>query len=65
MAKRAPHDTPSDVTAEDGAVLIDGPNGVAISLTPEAADETSDRLLKAAAQARGQQMREEERARRR
>jgi hypothetical protein len=51
--------TPSDVTAEDGDVIVDGPDGVAISFTPEAADETSSRLLFNAAKARGQQIEKE------
>jgi hypothetical protein len=46
-----PHETPSDVTAEEGEVQVDGPNGVAISLTPEAARETADRLLRGASEA--------------
>ncbi len=48
------HDEPSIVTAENGEVIVDGPDGVAISMTPEAAAETSDRLLHGAAQAQGQ-----------
>lgn len=48
------HDEASTVTAEEGEVLVDGPDGVAISLTPEAAAETSDRLLHGAAEAQGQ-----------
>jgi hypothetical protein len=55
------HDTPSEVTAEEGEVMIDGPNGHAYSFTPEAAAETSDRLLAGAATARGQQLEQEER----
>ena len=53
--------TPSEVSAEDGKVLVDGPDGVAVAMTPEAAAETSHRLLRAAAEARGQQMNEESR----
>ena len=49
------YDTPSKVTAEEGEVMVDGPDGVAFSLTPEAAAETSDRLLEQAAIARGQE----------
>lgn len=49
-----PHSTPSDVNAEDGEVVVDGPDGVAVSLTPEAATETSDRLRSASASADGQ-----------
>ena len=51
-----PFDTPSKVTADDGEVLVDGPNGYALSFTPEAAEETSDRLMFGAAQAKGQQL---------
>ena len=46
-----PHDRPSDVVAEEGEVLVDGPDGVAVSLTPRAAEETSRRLFDAAAEA--------------
>ncbi len=63
------HDTPSDVSAEEGHVHIDGPDGVVVSLTPDAAAETSDRLLHEAGHAQGQQIAsqrdEEERAARR
>ena len=55
------YDTPSKVTAEEGEVMVDGPDGVAFSLTPEAAAETSDRLLEQAAMARGQAMLNEKR----
>ena len=48
------HDEASTVTAEKGQVLVDGPDGIAVSLTPDAAAETSDRLLHAAAEAQGQ-----------
>ena len=54
-----PHATPSEISAEDGEVMVDGPNGVAFSFTPDAAVETSDRLLTGAAKARGQQMSKE------
>ena len=62
--KNEAHDTPSEVSAEEGEVLVDGPDGVAVSFTPEAAAETSDRLLTGAAQARGQQINEEKKGRR-
>lgn len=39
------HDQPSDVSAEDGEVQLDGPDGLAVAFTPEAAEETSERLL--------------------
>ena len=40
--------------AEAGVVLLDGPDGVAVALTPDAAEETGRRLIAAAEQARGQ-----------
>lgn len=49
----------SDVTAEGGEVHVDGPDGVAVSLTPEAAADTSDRLLVGAAKAAGQKVEEQ------
>jgi hypothetical protein len=49
-----PFDEASDVAAEKGEVVVDGPDGVAVSLTPEAAIETSDRLLEKGAEAAGQ-----------
>jgi hypothetical protein len=50
------HDTPSEVNAKDGDVHITGPGGVVVSLTPDAAAETSDRLLDGAARAQGQRL---------
>jgi hypothetical protein len=40
--------------AENGVVLLDGPDGVAISLTPRAAEETAASLVAAAREARQQ-----------
>jgi hypothetical protein len=57
-----PHATPSDVTAEEGEVQVDGPDGVAVSFTPDAAVETSERLFRGAAEAQGQKIRREARA---
>ena len=48
------YNEPSKVTAEDGAVEVDGPDGVEVKLTADAADETSQRLLDAAMKVRGQ-----------
>lgn len=48
------HDEASHVTAEDAEVHVDGPNGVAVALTPEAALETADRLTDGARDAAGQ-----------
>lgn len=50
------HDTPSDVTAEDGKVLVDGPDSVDVELAPEAALETSGRLFQSGLKAKGQQV---------
>jgi hypothetical protein len=51
MSAPKPQDQPSHVAAEQGEVLIEGPNGIALSLTPEAAAETSQRLRAGAARA--------------
>lgn len=40
--------------AEEGQVMLDGPDGVAISMTPDAADETGRELIRAASEARQQ-----------
>jgi len=50
------YEEPSKITAVQGEVQLDGPDGVAFALTPEAAAETSDRLLYGAAQATGQKL---------
>jgi hypothetical protein len=55
------YDEATKVDAEDGKVVLDGPDGVDVLMTPEAALETSDRLLFGAAQAKGQQIQEERR----
>ncbi len=38
-------------TAEEGFVMLDGPNGVAVAMTPEAAEQTGRRLIAAAEEA--------------
>ena len=48
------HSQPSEVTAEQGEVIVEGPDGVAVSLTPEAAEETGRRMIEAASDARRQ-----------
>lgn len=50
----APEDQPGVATAEQGLVLLDGPDGVAVAMTPEAAEVTGQRLIAAAAEAIGQ-----------
>jgi hypothetical protein len=52
--EQAPHDEPSEVNAEDGEVIVDGPNGYTVSFTPDAALETSERLLRGGLAAQGQ-----------
>ena len=54
MNDRTIYDEPSDVDADDGAVIIKGPDAVDVRLTPDAAEETSDRLNTGAMKARGQ-----------
>lgn len=60
MSKDKTYNEPSEVEAKDGEVLVDGPDGIDVKLTPGAAIETSDRLLAAGAEAHGQQLRKEE-----
>ena len=57
MAKDKTYGEPSVVTAEDGDVSLDGPDGVDVKMTPDAAIETSDRMLTEAARAQGQRIR--------
>ena len=51
------YDEPSEVVAKDGDVVVNGPDGVVVKLTPIAAVETSDRLLEAGTEAQGQRLR--------
>jgi hypothetical protein len=55
MDTRGSHSEPSDVNAEQGIVIVEGPDGVAVTLTPDAAEETGRRMLRAASEARAQQ----------
>jgi hypothetical protein len=48
------YDEPSEIVAEEGAVTVKGPDAVDVRLTPEAAEETSNRLLEGSMKARGQ-----------
>ena len=50
------YDEPTKVKAQNGDVMLDGPDGVDVAMSPDAAAETSDRLLDAAAVAQGQRM---------
>jgi len=51
---REPHGKSGVASAEAGLVLLDGPDGVAIAMTPDAADATALSLQQAAAEARTQ-----------
>lgn len=51
---QAPRTDAGIATAAAGQVLLDGPNGVALAMTPDAAEETGRRLIAAAAEARTQ-----------
>lgn len=50
----APFDQGGTAVAEEGLVLLDGPDGVAIALTPDAAEQTASQLVAAAREARDQ-----------
>lgn len=50
------HDEASRVQAVDGEVIVDGPDGVAVTFTPEAALETGQRLLDMGLMAAGQRL---------
>jgi hypothetical protein len=54
VTQKIVHAEPSKVSADDGTVAMDGPDDVDVSLTPEAAEETADRLTNEAVMARGQ-----------
>jgi hypothetical protein len=54
MKDKKIHQQPSAVTAEEGDVLVKGPDDVDVALTPDAAEETSNRLLEGSMKARGQ-----------
>jgi hypothetical protein len=54
---KQPEQLPARATAEQGEVLVDGPNGYVVSLTPEAATGTA-RALRAAAR-KAQRQRDE------
>lgn len=44
MDGQRPNDEPSTVSREDHEILMDGPDGVALSMTPEAALRTAKAL---------------------
>ena len=54
MTDRKIYHQPSSVTAEDGDVLVLGPDDVHVVMDPDAAEETSNRLLEGSMKARSQ-----------
>lgn len=52
--RHRPEEEPGQAVAEDGVVVLDGPDGVAVAMTPYAADGTAQSLSTAAAEARRQ-----------
>ena len=54
MQDRKIYQQPSRVSAKEGDVLVKGPDDVDVALSPEAAEETSNRLLEGSMKARGQ-----------
>ena len=54
MTDRTIYDEASEVDAQEGVVSIKGPDAVDVRLTPDAAEETSERLNTGAMKARGQ-----------
>lgn len=49
---RQPREDAGRATAENGVVILDGPNGVAVTMTADAAVRTADSLHEAARLAR-------------
>ena len=54
MTEKEVYSDPSDVKATGGAVSVEGPDAVDVQMTPEAAEETAERLSDQAVVARGQ-----------
>ena len=48
------YDEAGNVDADEGNVHLKGPDAVDVKLTPNAAEETSERLLEGSLKARGQ-----------
>lgn len=53
-SERRPETQPGIASAEGGLVILDGPNGVAVTMTAAAALETGNNLLEAARAAKRQ-----------
>lgn len=43
-----PQTEPGNASAEDGLVILDGPDGIAVTMTPDAAEKTGQSLISAA-----------------
>lgn len=54
MPTTAVQDMAGDAIAEQGVVFLDGPDGVAVTMTADAAERTGRALIRAADEARGQ-----------
>jgi hypothetical protein len=54
MGHKELFDEATKIQAVDGKVELDGPDGVDVAMTPEAAEETADRMFRASAEAAGQ-----------
>jgi hypothetical protein len=54
MRKNDVEHAPGTASAEEGNVYLDGPDGVAIAMSPDSAEETGKRLIAAAQEARAQ-----------
>ena len=54
MARDKLYDEATEVTAEDGEVILDGPDAVDVKVTLEGAEATADNLIEGAVEARGQ-----------
>ncbi len=48
------YDEATKVTVKNGEVILDGPDGVGLKITPEAAEQTADNLVEESVRARGQ-----------
>lgn len=54
MTRKKVYEDPSQVKAKEGTVEVEGPDQVDVKMTPEAAEETSERLASESIKARGQ-----------
>ena len=55
MRKDGVHDEASETDAEAGIVIVEGPGGAMLSMTPGAAEETGKRLQVSAGKAQDQE----------